>query len=193
MSLKILTLLNQLSFGNAEMKTAISQSPTALLITGYVSKQVNRVEVKMVEEGKSVDEGTLSSLALDPIRDYALLYAKCLKSFSVNSPAGRAQLNYPEVFVLISQILRLSGETGDKELFAELLTSICAISMNDEKNGELCEELVGMKAIKDGADLVFGLADEKGSAVEGKKEGKVDDEVKSDVIKKVAFLEALFK
>ena len=131
MSLKLLDLLNKLSFGNADMKLAVSMSPTALIVTAFTDKAILNINnhTKVAE-----------------VRETAILYAKVLKSFAVNCAPGRAQCRHPEVYTTFKHILELYP--SDLIVANEVITTLCALCMNDDECTRLCKEGVGLEVIE---------------------------------------------
>jgi hypothetical protein len=107
-SLETLTLLGNLSFGNAAFKLAVSEQPTIItLITDFAVANLTA-----------------------PV---GLQYAKTIKSMVVNSPPTRACMNDRGVIQCMLASLRLHG-ASDGALSSEVITSLCACAMNNDEN-----------------------------------------------------------
>ncbi|GMH67335.1 hypothetical protein TL16_g04652 [Triparma laevis f. inornata] len=111
---KHLQLIANLAFGNDNMKKAIASSPLIIKLIGYYTTTANP------------DVATTKS------------FCGALRACTINSSPGRSQCRIPELYSSFLNSLKNQPENRD-----EVITTICAICMNDEENCKLLKEALG--------------------------------------------------
>mmetsp|Transcript_21449 Transcript_21449/g.44683 ORF Transcript_21449/g.44683 Transcript_21449/m.44683 type:complete len:179 (+) Transcript_21449:75-611(+) len=144
---KTLAVVTTLAFGNEAMKLAISQSPLVHMMFAFT--ETNKGDPSIV-----------------------VSFAKALRSCVVNCPASRKLCNQFDVpSLLLSALKSHNKDEAEPTLTTEVITTLCAVCMNDEINGEKLKVALGSD-----------------TNLEGFCEGRADAE---DLLKKCAFLRAL--
>ncbi len=158
-----LALINKTAFNNGPFKEAAATTPLLSTVTAFAT-------VQLPPEGKDAD----SEPASPSLVALAVLYAKVLRSLVVNCPQGRALCSTTtHLMSTLTTMLRLVSPTSG-EAATEIITTLCAICMNDEPN---CASL---RAHIVSADTLIPFADGQ-------------DRNKADLEDKIKFIKALIE